>query len=70
MALGQPHVRVTGRLAWLTTHAVLLVDGVERLQLPYRITLVLQRRDNVWRIVHYHGSEPAAVPQSAPPAAP
>jgi hypothetical protein len=64
---GQPHLGVTGHLAWLSTEAVLLIEGPERLQLPYRITLVLQRRGNAWLIVHYHGSEPAAVPQPAPP---
>jgi ketosteroid isomerase-like protein len=57
---------VTDHLAWLTTEAVLLVKGPEQLQLPYRITLVLQRRDDAWLIIHYHGSEPAAVPQSGP----
>lgn len=64
---GQPHLRVTGHLAWLTTEAVLFVEGPERLQLPYRITLVLQRRANAWLIMHYHGSEPAAVPGQHPP---
>jgi uncharacterized protein (TIGR02246 family) len=62
---GEPHGRVTGQVAWLTTEAVLLVEGPERLQLPYRTTLVLQRRGDAWLIMHYHGSEPAAVPQQA-----
>jgi uncharacterized protein (TIGR02246 family) len=64
---GRPHLRVTGHLAWLTTEAVLVVEGPEQLQLPYRISLVLQRRDDAWLISHYHGSEPTAVPQ--PPSA-
>jgi uncharacterized protein (TIGR02246 family) len=63
---GQPRVRVIGQFAWLTTEAILLVQGRERLELPYRITLVLQRRDDAWLIIHYHGSEPAAVPQPSP----
>jgi uncharacterized protein (TIGR02246 family) len=62
---GQLHVGVTGQVAWLTTQAVLLVEGPQPLELPYRMTLVLQRRENTWLIVHYHGSEPAAVPQAA-----
>ena len=63
---GQLHVRVIGQVAWLTTEATLRVQGRERLELPYRITLVLQRRGNAWLIIHYHGSEPAAVPQPSP----
>lgn len=64
---GQLHVRVIGQFAWLTTEAILLVQSRERLELPYRITLVLQRRGDGWLIIHYHGSEPAAaVPQSSP----
>lgn len=62
---GEPHGKVTGQVAWLTTEAVLLVEGPERLQLPYRTTLVLQRRGDAWLITHYHGSEPVAVPQQA-----
>jgi uncharacterized protein (TIGR02246 family) len=60
---GQLHVRETGQFAWLTTETTLQVQGRERLELPYRITMVLQRRGDAWLIIHYHGSEPAAVPQ-------
>jgi uncharacterized protein (TIGR02246 family) len=63
---GQLHLRVIGQFAWLTTEATLRVQGRERLELPYRITLVLRRRGAAWRIIHYHGSEPAAVPQPSP----
>lgn len=58
---GEARVRVTGQVAWLATEAVLVVEGPEQQRLPYRITLVLQRRGERWLIVHYHGSEPAAV---------
>ena len=57
------HVAVAGELAWLTTEATLLVEGNEQLELPYRITLVLRRRDDGWLIVQYHGSEPATAPE-------
>jgi hypothetical protein len=33
-------------------------DGTEQ-TLPYRLTVVCQRRDGRWRIVLFHGSEPA-----------
>jgi uncharacterized protein (TIGR02246 family) len=58
---GEARARVTGQFAWLATEAVLIVEGPENQQLPYRITLVLQRRGDRWLIAHYHGSEPAAV---------
>jgi uncharacterized protein (TIGR02246 family) len=59
---GELHINTNGQTAWLVSHAVLLVEGPESLELPYRITLVLQRRGTSWRIMHYHGSEPVAVP--------
>jgi uncharacterized protein (TIGR02246 family) len=52
-------VKVTGPVAWLTTQAILQVEGAERLAVGYRLTLVLECRDGAWRITHYHGSEPA-----------
>jgi ketosteroid isomerase-like protein len=63
---GQLHVSVMGQFAWLTTEATLQVEGQERLELPYRITLVLQRRGDGWLVVHYHGSEPVPVPEPSP----
>jgi uncharacterized protein (TIGR02246 family) len=65
---GHAQVGATGRVAWLTTEAVLLVEGPQPLELPYRMTLVLQRRENAWLIMHYHGSEPAEAPQPSPTA--
>jgi ketosteroid isomerase-like protein len=59
---GELHLSVTGDIAWLVAQAVLLVEGPEPLELPYRITLVLQRCNSAWLIAHYHGSEPAAGP--------
>ncbi|HEY3260659.1 MAG TPA: nuclear transport factor 2 family protein [Pseudonocardiaceae bacterium] len=63
---GQLHTNTAGQTAWLVTQATLLVDGPQPIELPYRMTLILQRRGTTWLIVHYHGSEPAAAPQSAP----
>jgi ketosteroid isomerase-like protein len=59
---GELHINTNGQTAWLVTQAVLLVEGPEPVELPYRITLVLQRHGSSWRIMHYHGSEPVAVP--------
>ena len=63
---GQLHINIASQTAWLVTQAILFVEGPQPLELPYRMTLVLQRRGTTWLIVHYHGSEPAAVPESAP----
>jgi ketosteroid isomerase-like protein len=62
---GELHLSITGKTAWLAAEPVLVVDGPEPLELPYRITLVLQRRSSTWLIEHYHGSEPAAAPEPA-----
>jgi hypothetical protein len=59
---GQLHINASGHTAWLVTQAILLVEGPEPLELPYRMTLVLQRCGDTWLIVHYHGSEPAPSP--------
>jgi uncharacterized protein (TIGR02246 family) len=65
---GETRARVTGQVAWLATEGILVVEGPEQQQLPYRITLVLQRRGDRWLIVHYHGSEPVTTAEhsSAP----
>jgi uncharacterized protein (TIGR02246 family) len=59
----QLHVKAIGQFAWLTSEAVLLVQGKDRLELPYRMTLVLQHRGDRWLVMHYHGSEPTAASQ-------
>ena len=59
---GQLHINASGHTAWLVTQAILLVEGPQPLELPYRMTLVLHRCGNTWLIVHYHGSEPASSP--------
>jgi ketosteroid isomerase-like protein len=41
-----------------TTDFTYTFDGTEQ-TLPYRLTVVCQRRDGRWRIVLFHGSEPA-----------
>jgi uncharacterized protein (TIGR02246 family) len=56
----QLRFRVNDSVAWLATEAVLTVEGPERLELPYRMTLTLERRRGRWLIMHYHGSEPTA----------
>jgi ketosteroid isomerase-like protein len=63
---GELHISEIGPFAWLTTEAILRVQGRERLELPYRITLVLEHRADRWLVMHYHGSEPVAVPQPSP----
>ena len=35
-------------------------DGTEH-TMPYRLTMVCQRREGEWRIVLFHGSEPASI---------
>jgi uncharacterized protein (TIGR02246 family) len=57
---GQLRFKVNDSVAWLATEAVLTVEGPERLELPYRMTLALERRRGQWLIMHYHGSEPTA----------
>lgn len=61
---GKLHINTTGQTAWVVTHAILLVEGPEPLELPYRMTVLFQRRGTTWLIVHYHGSEPTTVPES------
>jgi uncharacterized protein (TIGR02246 family) len=63
---GSLQINTTGQTAWVVTRAILVVEGPQPLEAQYRMTLVLQRRGTTWLIVHYHGSEPATVPESAP----
>jgi ketosteroid isomerase-like protein len=63
---GQLHIGAAGQAAWVVTQATLVVEGPQPLELPYRMTVVLRRRGTTWLIVHYHGSEPAAVPEWTP----
>ncbi len=44
--------------AFADTEFTYTFDGAEH-TLPYRLTMVCQRHDRGWKIVLYHGSEPA-----------
>jgi SnoaL-like domain len=45
---GQLHINTNGGTAWVVTNAILLVEGPQPLQLPYRMTLLLQRQGATW----------------------
>jgi ketosteroid isomerase-like protein len=48
-----------GSVAWGYIDAAVHTEGVSRSNtMPYRITVIFQKIDGRWRIVHYHGSEP------------
>jgi len=59
-AWGERRVWASGDLAWAYADAAFTYtfDGVQQ-TLPYRMTLVCRREAGDWRIVLYHGSEPA-----------
>jgi ketosteroid isomerase-like protein len=47
-------------VAWVTADAAVLAKGGGRdLALPYRLTVVMERRGDRWLWMQYHGSEPA-----------
>jgi ketosteroid isomerase-like protein len=52
-------VSLVGDVAWLFAQgeAVLRGEGGEQ-RVPYRMTGVLDRRGDIWRWCHFHGSEP------------
>jgi ketosteroid isomerase-like protein len=46
-------------VAWVTADAVVRANGGDRdLALPYRLTVVMEKRGNRWVWMQYHGSEP------------
>ena len=55
-------VWAAGDIAWVYADAdfTYTFEGAEQ-TLPYRLTMVCHRRDGEWRIVLYHGSEPATM---------
>jgi ketosteroid isomerase-like protein len=55
-------VWASGDIAWAYADSdfTYTLDGTEQ-TLPYRLTMVCQRRDGEWRIVLFHGSEPAII---------
>jgi ketosteroid isomerase-like protein len=52
---------VAGDVAWVYAEADFAMDlERERINIPYRLTLVLRRQRDGWRIIHYHGAQPGA----------
>ena len=50
---------LTGDIAWIFADGELVLRDVSREQRgPYRLTVVLERRDGAWLWRHFHGSEP------------
>ena len=45
-----------GSVCWVTINASIHTNGMV---VPYRVTAVLEKRDNRWFLMQYHGSEPA-----------
>jgi len=53
-------VSAHGDVAWFFADATAIyTEGENVTTVPYRTTGILQRENNRWLIVHYHGSEPA-----------
>lgn len=53
-------IDVLGEVAWLFSNChIETISAAGRHQHPYRVTAVLQRVEDQWRLLHYHGSEPA-----------
>jgi ketosteroid isomerase-like protein len=54
------HVSHTGDVAWAFADGEFTWEFEGRRNtIPYRMTVILERRGDRWVIVHYHGSEPA-----------
>lgn len=53
-------VNSTESVAWIAADATVTIrDGHIESTIPYRLTLILRFRDGTWKLVQYHGSEPA-----------
>lgn len=53
-------ISARGDVAWFFADATAIyTEGENVTTVPYRTTGILQRENNRWLIVHYHGSEPA-----------
>ena len=66
--LGTPSVTIRGNIAWATLALEgrgTLADGAELHMLEARVTLIFERIDGVWLIVHEHGSQALAFPDAA-----
>ena len=66
--VGTPSVTIRGNIAWATLalegHGT-LADGAELRMQEARVTLIFERIDGVWLIVHEHGSQALAFPDAA-----
>lgn len=50
----------SGSVAWARVDALVYTKGDRQVsKKPYSITVILNEVNGVWRIIHYHGSEPA-----------
>jgi uncharacterized protein (TIGR02246 family) len=57
---GQRHVVIGDGCAWLVAEGHETVSsGNGEASHPYRMTMVLERRDEAWLVVHAHGSTPS-----------
>jgi uncharacterized protein (TIGR02246 family) len=55
------HVSQAGDVAWVFANGEFTYEYEgTRTTVPYRMTVILERRGDRWMIVHYHGSEPSA----------
>ena len=53
---GKRRASVSGNVAWFTAEAEVAIGGV--VVAPYRVTGILEKRDNVWFWRLFNGSEP------------
>ncbi|HEY40861.1 MAG TPA: nuclear transport factor 2 family protein [Dehalococcoidia bacterium] len=61
LEVGRHSVSAAGSVAWVAADAIVHTDtGDRRINLPVRLTVVLERRGDRWFIVQFHGSTPAA----------
>lgn len=56
-----PHISCAGRVAWVFAEGAfnLTING-QLLRMPARMTWVLEKRENSWRIQHAHFSTPGS----------
>lgn len=53
-------VSARGDVAWVAADTMVHVRlGDQEWRGPYRVTVVFSYRDGMWRIAHFHGSEPS-----------
>ncbi len=61
LVLGDTTISAAGAVAWTAGDAKFRVKaGGRSMEVPARVTSVLERRDGKWVIVHWHASVPAA----------